>query len=78
MSEIKKGNYRHYKGNVYELVSVARNSETLEEMVVYKALYKSKEFGENAWWVRSKKMFFEEVIFQGKKQKRFQYIGEED
>ena len=70
---MKLGVYQHYKGKKYRVIAFARHSETLEEMVVYQALYNSKEFGENAVWVRPKKMFFEEV--NGKA--RFEFIGEE-
>lgn len=65
---MKKGIYRHYKGNEYELVDVAVHSETLEEMVVYRALY-----GERRLWVRPAKMWEEEVVADGKKVKRFEY-----
>jgi len=68
------GTYRHYKGKEYEVIGIARHSETLEELVIYKALYKSDEFGENALWVRPKKMFFENVIVNGKKVPRFERI----
>lgn len=69
--EIKKGIYRHYKGNKYEVISTARHSETLEEMVVYKALY-----GEGEIWVRPKKMWNDDItLADGSKVKRFTYIG---
>lgn len=71
------GKYRHYKGNMYEVLGVARHSETLEELVVYKALYISPEFGPDSLWVRPKKMFVETVDLEGKKVPRFEYIGEE-
>ena len=59
----KKGIYKHYKGNLYELLGVAKNSETLEDMIVYKALY-----GEKALWVRPLNMWNETVILpDGKK-----------
>jgi hypothetical protein len=58
--EIKPGRYRHFKGKMYEVIGTARHSETLEEMVVYRALYES-EFGRNAIWVRPKKLFLEKV-----------------
>ena len=67
---IEPGLYKHYKGNLYEVISMAHHSETLEEMVVYKALYKTK-FGENSIWVRPAKMFEEFVILEGKSVKRF-------
>ena len=54
---LKKGIYRHYKGNLYELIDVATHSETLEKMVVYRALY-----GEQALWGRPMQMWEEEVI----------------
>lgn len=66
--------YKHYKGHNYEVIGVARNSETLEEMVIYKALYDSPEFGENALWVRPKEMFLENVIVEGEEIERFKII----
>lgn len=63
--------YLHYKGNQYELIAEALHSETLEEMVVYRALY-----GEKKIWVRPKKMFFENVIVDEKEVPRFQKIEE--
>ena len=70
---IKPGKYRHYKGKHYEVIGSAHHSETLEELVVYKALYQTE--GEN-YWVRPLKMFLEEVEVDGKKMKRFEYLGE--
>lgn len=75
MAGVKLGKYRHYKGKFYEVIGVARHSETLEEMVVYRALYYSKEFGRNTLWVRPKKMFLENVHVDGKKVLRFRHIG---
>ena len=60
MIALKKGIYRHYKGNLYMLIDVARHSETLEEMVVYRALY-----GKCDLWVRPLRMWNEEVVFNG-------------
>ena len=60
MSELRPGRYRHYKGKLYEVLGVAHHSETLEELVVYKALYKTK-FGVDSLWVRPRKMFEEKV-----------------
>jgi hypothetical protein len=70
---LKKGIYKHFKGNKYELLGIAKHSETLEEMVVYKALY-----GDGGIWVRPISMWDEEVEFEGKIVKRFTYCGEED
>lgn len=67
---MKKGIYRHYKGNEYELLDIALHSETLEEMVVYRALY-----GEQKLWVRPAYMWEEEVEVDGKKVKRFEFIN---
>ena len=69
------GKYKHYKGKQYEIVGVARHSESLEELVVYRAFYDSKEFGKNALWARPLKMFLEEVKIDGKKVPRFKFIG---
>lgn len=69
--DIKLGKYRHFKGNVYEVIGVAKHSENLEEMVVYKALY-----GEGGLWVRPASMWDETITRDGKTFKRFTYIGE--
>ena len=71
MEEIKIGRYRHFKGNEYEVIGTAKHSETLEEYVVYKALY-----GEGGLWVRPAEMWNETVERDGNTYKRFTYIGE--
>ncbi|MDP3997201.1 MAG: DUF1653 domain-containing protein [Candidatus Andersenbacteria bacterium] len=68
---IKLGKYRHYKGKEYEVIGVAKHSETLEELVVYRALY-----GEHQIWARPVVMFLEEVEVYGKKVPRFEFVGE--
>ncbi|MBU1178650.1 DUF1653 domain-containing protein [Patescibacteria group bacterium] len=75
MAELKPGKYKHYKGKLYEVIGLARHSETLEELVVYKALYNSSEFGNNALWVRPRAMFLETVDIDGEKVPRFEFIG---
>ena len=75
MSEVKLGFYQHYKGKMYEVTGLARHSETLQELIVYKALYKT-EFGEGSVWTRPKDMFFEHVTVDGREQPRFKFIGE--
>ena len=75
MNEVKLGKYQHFKGNLYVAIGVARHSETLEELVVYKALYDSEEFGSNSLWIRPKKMFMENVVVDGKEMPRFRYVG---
>lgn len=75
MSLIKKGLYRHYKGNNYEVIDVARHSETEEWMVIYRALYES-EFGQDVLWVRPLTMFKEQVTVEGQEQPRFAFLGE--
>ena len=65
------GRYRHFKGNEYQVLGVARHSETEEEMVVYRALY-----GEGGLWVRPAAMWLETVTRDGVTQPRFTYIGE--
>lgn len=72
MDEIKLGKYRHFKGNEYEVIAVAKHSETLEPMVVYRALY-----GEGGCWVRPAAMWNETVERDGKVLRRFTYIGED-
>lgn len=72
---VKTGKYLHYKGGEYEVLGMARHSETLEDMVVYKALY-----GERDTWVRPAGMFSEEVYHEGPDGSlaypRFKYMGE--
>lgn len=75
MKDLKLGKYQHYKGRFYEVIGVARHSETSEELVVYRALYNSKEFGKNALWARPKTMFLENVSVDGKEVPRFKYVG---
>ena len=74
MKKIKAGIYQHYKGNLYEVLGIAHHSENLEEVIVYRALYDSPEFGENALWVRPIKMFLEEIKYEGQKVPRFKFI----
>ncbi|MGN1443602.1 MAG: DUF1653 domain-containing protein [Acutalibacteraceae bacterium] len=71
MQYIKPGKYRHFKGNEYEVIGVGKHSETLEEYVIYRALY-----GEGGLWVRPASMWNETVERDGKTYKRFEYIGE--
>ena len=66
MDEIKAGRYRHFKGNEYEVLYIARHSETLEPLVVYRALY-----GEGGVWVRPAAMWNETVEREGQKYRRF-------
>jgi hypothetical protein len=65
------GLYKHYKGNLYEVIGIASHSETLEEFVVYKATY--QEEGENLW-VRPLSMFLETIVIDGIERKRFEKI----
>ena len=71
IDEIKIGKYRHFKGNEYEVVALAKHSETLEPMVVYRALY-----GDGGYWVRPAAMWNETVEREGKSFERFTYIGD--
>ena len=71
---MKLGKYHHYKGKEYEVLGVATHSETLEELVVYKALYNIEGKGKDSLWVRPKGMFEEEVEVDGVVRKRFELI----
>jgi hypothetical protein len=77
MREIKiNGKYKHYKGNIYEVIAIARDSgDPQKELVVYKALYDSPEFGSNQIWARSKEDFLAEITKEGKTLFRFEEIG---
>jgi len=74
-THIRKGKYKHYKGNFYEVLSIAYHSETEEKMVVYRALYDSEKYEENAIWVRPLKMFLEDVELDGVKVLRFKLVS---
>lgn len=77
INDIPYGKYQHYKtGKLYEVIGVARHSETHEEMVIYKALYQCDKFGHNQVWVRPKEMFIEHVIYNGDNVPRFKRIEE--
>jgi len=65
--------YRHFKGGLYEMIAIGQDSETCEQVVIYKALY-----GEQKIWVRPYKMFFEKVNVNGKEQPRFSEISQEE
>jgi len=67
---IKLGIYQHYKGNYYKVIGMARHSETLEDLVVYQALY-----GEHGLWVRPAKMFGESMMINNEAKPRFQFIS---
>jgi hypothetical protein len=64
------GRYRHYKGGEYEVIGVARHSETLEPLVVYRPLY-----NQSGWWVRPHAMFFGQLDVDGQSRPRFERIA---
>ncbi len=83
MPDLRKGKYRHYKGNLYEVIDLAQHSETLEVLVVYRPLApvsevnpdNTNEKGEHTLWVRPLRMFTENVVVEGKLVPRFEYVG---
>ncbi|MEY4704032.1 MAG: hypothetical protein RL042_228 [Nitrospirota bacterium] len=68
---VQPGRYRHYKGHEYEVLGVARHSETEEEYVVYRALY-----GDRGLWIRPAAMFEESVVVEGRRVPRFEPLAE--
>jgi hypothetical protein len=68
---LRPGKYRHFKGNEYEVIGVARHSETQEPMVVYRPLY-----ADSGLWVRPLAMFTETLIHDGKSLPRFQFLSD--
>lgn len=72
MNELKTGLYKPFKGGKYEVIGIAKHSETLEDFVVYKALYDNKV---SKLWIIPKEMFTESIIQDGKSIKRFEFIG---
>jgi hypothetical protein len=69
---VRPGRYRHYKGLEYEVLGVARHSETDEEFVVYRASY-----GEQGLWIRPARMFAESVVVEGQTRPRFEFIEDD-
>ena len=69
MKKLELGEYKHFKGGEYKVIGIAKHSETLEDFVVYKALYGKKDL-----WIRPLKIFLEKVTVNGKKVNRFQKI----
>jgi len=74
MEPLPKGIYEHFKGKRYEVIGTARHSETLEIMVIYKALYQG-DFPEGTLWVRPLIMFKENVFAEGQSKPRFRFIS---
>lgn len=70
---MKRGVYRHFKGNLYQLLDVARHSETGEKMVIYRALY-----GERGLWVRPAAMWDEVIERDGRQYRRFTYVADDE
>jgi hypothetical protein len=70
MTDIAPGRYRHYKGNEYTVIGIARHSETLEHLVVYR-----QEYGDRGLWVRPAAMFTETVEVDGRTVPRFAFLG---
>ena len=66
---LRPGRYRHFKGNEYDVIGVARDSESEQEFVVYRALY-----GERGLWIRPLSMFTEEIERDGRREPRFTFI----
>jgi hypothetical protein len=67
---MKLGIYQHYKGKIYETIGAATHTETLEKLVVYRAMYGKKKL-----WIRPFEMFNEKILINGKKVKRFKFIS---
>ena len=74
MNEIQNGLYEHYKGKRYEVLNVARHTETGEVLVIYKALYKG-DFPDGTWWTRPLSMFQENVSTDGTLVPRFRFLS---
>jgi hypothetical protein len=71
---VMSGKYKHYKGKEYVVKAIARDSDTLEDLVVYEGLYDSKEFGNHPVWVRPVSEFIEKVNVDGGVVPRFTFI----
>ena len=74
MEQLKLGKYEHYKGEEVEVIGIAKHSETLEDLVVYKTLRANKGFPAGTIWARPKVMFIEKVEVNDRKIPRFKYL----
>ncbi|HSI21113.1 MAG TPA: DUF1653 domain-containing protein [Verrucomicrobiae bacterium] len=74
---VTPGIYRHYKGGIYKVVSVAKMDDTNEEFVVFHSVYQGLERGEGGWWIRRKEEFVEEVDYKGKLSPRFKFVSKQ-
>ena len=74
MAKVKLGIYRHYKGKLYEVVGVGRHSDTLESVVIYRALYDHPQYGKKAWWVRPLADFTDKVRIDQLEFPRFKLV----
>ncbi len=78
MSDIVIGGiYEHYKGKQYKVIALGRDSDTLEDVVIYEGQYSSEEFGDYPVWVRPVVEFVEHVVVGGVEQPRFAYTGKQ-
>ena len=73
MAKIRNGKYRHFKGGMYKVLGIVKNSETLEDLVLYETLYENPK---SKLWVRPVNMFSEKVELNGKMVPRFEYLKE--
>lgn len=73
---MKLGKYKHYKGGLYEVIGKAHHSESLEKLVIYRALYKTPEYEEGTIWARPEDMFNGKVLVDEREVPRFEYIEE--
>lgn len=67
--------FKHYKGKLYKIIQIGRHSEDLSLYVVYRALYQSEKFGDNAVWIRPLKMFLETINLNGQEVPRFELVA---
>jgi hypothetical protein len=74
--KVRPGIYRHFKGKYYEVIGIVHHSETLEPLVLYKALFKSPEYGWYHLWVRPLSMLHDEHELNGKMVPRYKFVGE--
>jgi hypothetical protein len=74
MNSVQTGQYRHFKGKIYEVINTAKDKDTLEDFVIYRACYSSPEFKDGQLRIRPQKMFLETVIVDGKEIPRFTFL----
>jgi hypothetical protein len=76
-ARVTPGIYRHYKGGIFKVISVARMDDTTDDYVVFHSVYQGLERGEGGWWIRLQDEFLAEIEYKGKLVPRFKFVSKQ-